>query len=289
MTAKILDGRETARKIVGSVRTEVEHLIATGQSPPKLTVVRVGDDPASVRYAAQIQRAATSVGMQFQVVLLAASSHSQILRDVLRDASADQSVAGILLQFPLPAEISREQAVEAIAPEKDVDGVTPLNAGRFFNGRGEFFVPATPLGGMELLKYAGVSIAGRHAVVVGRSEIVGRPLAMLLLRENATVTICHSRTPNLEHYTRQAEILACAVGRPGVITRNMVSPGAIVLDFGINVVDGMVVGDVDFVGVTEVAAAITPVPGGTGPMTNAMLLSNVLQAAQRARSRQQAG
>ena len=289
MTARILDGRATARQIVDVVRTEVERLVAAGQQPPVVTVVRVGDDPASLRYATQIQRAVTGVGMEFQLVALPVSSDDEAVRRALEDAGADRTVAGILLQFPLPPRLSREKAVEAIAPEKDVDGVTPLNAGHFFTGHGEFFVPATPLGGLELLRQAGIPIAGCHAVVVGRSEIVGRPLSMLLLRENATVTICHSRTPGLEQYTRQADILASAVGRPGLITRDMIKPGAVVLDFGMNVVDGKIIGDVAFAEVSEVAGAMTPVPGGTGPMTNAMLLSNVVQAARRSRRPQQAG
>jgi len=279
MTARILDGRATARQIADVVRLGVEQLVASGQRAPTVVVVRVGEDPASLRYATQIQRAVTGVGMEFQVVALPASSGDEALGRVLQNAGSDPAIAGILLQFPLPSHLSREKAVEAIAPQKDIDGVTPLNAGHFFTGHGEFFVPATPLGGIELLRKSGITVAGRHAVVVGRSEIVGRPLAILLLRENATVTICHSRTPDLANYTRQADILASAVGRPNLITRDMIKPGAVVLDFGMNVVDGKIVGDVEFAGVSEVANSITPVPGGTGPMTNALLLSNVLLAA----------
>jgi len=207
--------------------------------------------------------------MGFRPAVLPASADDDLLGQTLGGLSSDRAITGILLQFPLPAHLSREKAVAAIAPGKDIDGVTPLNAGHFFTGRGRYFVPATPLGGLELLQRSAIPIDGRHAVIVGRSEIVGRPMALLLLRENATITICHSRTPDLARYTRQADILAVAVGHPGLITGEMVAPGAVVLDFGVNVVNGKVVGDVDFASAVDVAGAITPVPGGTGPMTNA--------------------
>ncbi|MGH2461608.1 MAG: bifunctional 5,10-methylenetetrahydrofolate dehydrogenase/5,10-methenyltetrahydrofolate cyclohydrolase [Chloroflexota bacterium] len=279
MSARLLDGRALAREIADEVRTEVTALVQSGHLQPTIAVIRVGSDPASVRYARQIEKAFLSAAMGFQLEVVPDKSDDADLAGALAASSGDPTVSGILLQFPLPPGRSREKAVDAIDPRKDVDGVTPLNAGRLFIGRGRHFVPATPLGGLEILRRSGIAVAGRHAVVVGRSEIVGRPLAMLLLREHATVTICHSRTVDLARFTRQADILAVAVGRPATIVGDMVAPGAVVLDFGMNVVDGQLVGDVDFASVSDVAAAITPVPGGTGPMTNAMLLSNVLEAA----------
>lgn len=285
MSARILDGRALARQIAAEVRGEVEALLGQGKPRPSLAVVRVGDDPASVRYAVQLERACQGAGIGFARQALELTADDATLDGELRGLSAEPAVSGILLQFPLPKSFSQERAAAAIDPAKDVDGVNPINAGRLFQGSGDYFAPATPLGGIELLRRSGVEIAGKRAVVVGRSPIVGRPLAILLLREHATVTICHTRTPDLGAVTRQAEILAVAAGRPGLITKDMVAPGAVVLDFGINVVDGKVVGDVDFDGVSQVAAAITPVPGGTGPMTNAMLLLNTLKAARRGESK----
>jgi methylenetetrahydrofolate dehydrogenase (NADP+)/methenyltetrahydrofolate cyclohydrolase len=202
------------------------------------------------------------------------------LAAALAALNADETVNGILLQFPLPPHLSAVQAATLLAPAKDVDGVNPLNAGRLYLGQGEFLAPATPLGGIELLRLAGIPLAGRSVVVVGRSAIVGRPLAMLCLQRDATVTISHSRTPDLAGVTRQADVLAVAVGRPGLITAEMVRPGAVVLDFGTTVVDGRLVGDVS-PDVAAVAGALTPVPGGTGPMTSAMLIQNTLLAAER--------
>ncbi|HVC32668.1 MAG TPA: bifunctional 5,10-methylenetetrahydrofolate dehydrogenase/5,10-methenyltetrahydrofolate cyclohydrolase [Chloroflexota bacterium] len=279
MTARILDGRAMARTIASDVRADVATLRQSGWPQPALVVVRVGDDPASIRYAGQIERAFVGAAIGIRLEVLPATSGDDDLLRVLAALGADAAVNGILVQFPLPPHLSRERAIETIDPAKDVDGVNPLNAGRLAVGLGQTLVPATPLGGLELLLRSGIAIPGRHAVVVGRSAIVGRPLAQLLLRENATVTICHSRTTDLARYTCQADILAVAVGRPGTITGAMVAPGAAVLDFGMNVVDGELVGDVDADSVAAVAGALSPVPGGTGPMTNAMLLSNTLQAA----------
>lgn len=279
MSARLLDGRALARAIVDDVRDQVNALVRAGDPKPSIAVVRVGHDPASARYAGQIEKAFLGGAMGFRLEVLPDDSDDGDLTRVLVALADNDTVNGILLQFPLPTHLSRESAVEAIDPSKDVDGVSPLNAGHLFIGRGRYFAPATPLGGIEILRRSGIEMVGRHAVVVGRSEIVGRPLAMLLLREHATVTICHSRTPDLAHFTRDADILAVAVGRPGTIDGDMVAPGAVILDFGMNVVGGKLVGDVDFASAAPVAGAITPVPGGTGPMTNAMLLSNTLEAA----------
>jgi methylenetetrahydrofolate dehydrogenase (NADP+)/methenyltetrahydrofolate cyclohydrolase len=281
MSALILDGRAAAARILDDVRARAALRAESGKPRPALAVVRVGDDPPSVRYARQLERTFHSAGLGVRLEVLPPTIDDDGLAALLRALSTDASVHGILLQLPLPAHLSRERAAEEVAPAKDVDGLNPLNAGRLFLGRGRAFAPATPLGGLELLRHYGIGIAGRHAVVVGRSEVLGRPLALLLLRENATVTICHSRTPDLSRLTRQAEILAVAVGRPGLVTGDMVAPGAVVLDFGINVVAGQVVGDVDFASVAPLAGAITPVPGGTGPMTAAVLARNTLTAAER--------
>lgn len=279
MTARLLDGRTLARAITEEIRREVLARRAAGQSQPTLAVVRVGEDPASVRYAGQIQKACANAAMAARLEIRPEGSTDSELEGSLRRLGADPAVNGILLQLPLPLGLDRARALDAIDPAKDVDGLSALSAGRLFLNRGRYFAPATPLGGLELLQRSGIAIAGKHAVIVGRSEVVGRPLALLLLRENATVTICHSQTPDLARFTRQAEILAVAVGRPNLVTAEMVSPGAVVLDFGVNVVNGAVVGDVDFASVASVASAITPVPGGTGPMTNAMLVLNTFRAA----------
>lgn len=278
MTARILDGRTLARSIINEIRAEVESLVQAGQPPPTLAVVRVGEEPASVRYATQLERVFRGASMEFRMEALPPPTTNEELWRTLASLASDSSVHGILLQLPLPSHLSRELAADALAPLKDVDGVSAVNAGHLFLGRGRYLAPATALGGVELLRRSGIPVAGKHAVVVGRSEIVGRPLAMLLLREHATVTICHSRTPDLARFTRQADILAVAVGHPGTITGQMVAPGVVVLDFGTNVVDGKLVGDVDADSVAAVASALTPVPGGTGPLTNAMLLANTLQA-----------
>jgi len=279
VSARLLDGRAVARTIADEVRARASALQEAGLPRPTIAVVRVGEDPASVRYGGQLERTFGSVGFGFQLLALPDATGDAELALHLAGLGRDPVVNAILLEFPLPPHLTRDRAAEAVDPLKDVDGVNPLNAGRLFAGRGHSFAPATPLGGIELLHRAEVAIAGKHAVVVGRSEIVGRPLALLLLRRHATVTICHSQTPDLARYTREADILAVAAGRPALIGGDMVAPGAVVLDFGMNVADAMVVGDVDFASVAPVAGAITPVPGGTGPMTNATLLRNTLEAA----------
>jgi methylenetetrahydrofolate dehydrogenase (NADP+) / methenyltetrahydrofolate cyclohydrolase len=280
VSARILDGRVLAREIAEKARQAALARQQEGRRQPAIAVVRVGDDPASLRYAQQIQRTFAGAAFGFRLMALPSSASDDQLADCLQSLGEDPAVTGILLQLPLPAGLSEETAASALVAAKDVDGINPLNAGRLFLGRGRYFAPATPLGGVELLERSGVTLRGRHVVVVGRSEIVGRPLAMLLLHRHATVTICHSRTVDLARITRQADILAVAIGKPELITGDMVAPGAVVLDFGMNVLDGKLVGDVDFASVEPVAGAITPVPGGTGPPTNAMLLANTIAAAE---------
>ncbi|MBI2941593.1 MAG: bifunctional 5,10-methylenetetrahydrofolate dehydrogenase/5,10-methenyltetrahydrofolate cyclohydrolase [Chloroflexi bacterium] len=276
----LLDGRPGLEQARAEVSEAVRAFVARHGRAPGIAVLRVGNDPASDRYARQIDRLFRSVGMGARVVVLDESASPDAALGEVRALNADAAVSGILIQFPMPPHLSRDAVVDAVAPEKDVDGVHPLNLGRLLTGRGPTFIPATPLGGIELLRHYGCPMARRYAVVVGRSEIVGKPLALLLLQEQATVTICHSRTPDLARFTREAEILAVAVGRPGLVRGDMVREGAVVLDFGMNVVDGKLVGDVDYESARERAGAITPVPGGTGPMTNATLLRNTLRAAE---------
>jgi len=251
--------------------------------------MRAGDDPASVSYARSLERSFDNLGLGFQLQTLPESAtQAEIVATVTR-LNGDPAVQGIMVQEPLPKGIDEAAVKGALSPDKDVDGVHPLNTGRLAQaapvgrpaGVGPFFIPATPAGGLEILKRSAVELQGKLAVVVGRSTIVGKPMALLLLRENATVTICHSRTPGLPDLCRTADILCAAVGRARMIKGDWVKPGAAVIDFGINFVDGQMCGDVDFEQVVEIAGMITPVPGGTGPMTTVMLIKNLLEAARR--------
>lgn len=290
MSATILDGRKVAK----TLRAEIDDGVASFKEEfgvtPAIAVVRVGEDPASVSYANMIRRTAEKRGIDFNVHVLPETASQETVVELVRQLSADTSVHGIMVQEPLPRSIDEAAVKEALAPEKDVDGVHAINAGRLSQaapvgrpaGVKDFFVPATPAGGLEILKRYGVEISGKHAVIVGRSNIVGKPMAFLLLRENATVTLAHSRTADLAAVCRSADILCAAVGRAKIITADMVKPGAVVVDFGINFDDeGNMLGDVDYDAAKEVAGMITPVPGGTGPMTNVILVQNVLEAARR--------
>jgi methylenetetrahydrofolate dehydrogenase (NADP+)/methenyltetrahydrofolate cyclohydrolase len=290
MTATILNGRQVAK----TMRAEIDEAVVAFKDEysvtPTIAVVRVGEDPASVSYANAIRRTAEKRGMGFSIHVLPETASQKTVVELVRQLSADTGVHGIMVQEPLPKGIDEAAVKEALDPEKDVDGVHTVNAGRLVQvapvgrppGVLDYFVPATPAGGLEILKRYDIKISGKYAVVVGRSNIVGKPMALLLLRENATVTVAHSRTANLAEVCRSADILCAAVGRAKIITADMVKPGAIVIDFGVNFDDeGNMLGDVDFEAVQEVAGMITPVPGGTGPMTNVMLMLNVLEAARR--------
>lgn len=287
MPALILDGRELAKTLKEEVIAAVAEFKSAHGYAPSVAVVRAGEDPASVSYANAIRKAFEGAGMGFALHALSESASQDAIVRLVASLSADPNVHGIMVQEPLPKGVDEAVVKEAIAPQKDVDGVHPVNAGRLAQvapvgrpaGVLEYFVPATPAGGMEILRRYKIQIAGKHAVVVGRSNIVGKPMALLLLRENATVTLAHSRTADLPAVCRQADILCAAVGKAGLIKGDWIKPGAVVIDFGVNFVDGKMVGDVDFASAAEVAGAITPVPGGTGPMTNVMLMLNVLQAA----------
>lgn len=289
MTAQLLDGRALSSAMRKELDAEIAAIKAQLGVTPKIAVVRAGEDPASVSYANAIQRTCELRKLAFEMHALPEEvGEAELLSRVVR-LNEDPGVHGIMIQEPLPKGIRAEVITDALSPAKDIDGVHPANTGRLAQaepvgrpaGVSDFFVPATPAGGLELLKRHGVALNGKLAVIVGRSRIVGKPMAMLLLRENATVILCHSRTADLPAICRQADILCAAVGRAKMITADWVKPGAVVVDFGVNFQNETMVGDVDFEGVQEVASMITPVPGGTGPMTNVMLLKNLLEAARR--------
>ncbi|MBX6395593.1 MAG: bifunctional methylenetetrahydrofolate dehydrogenase/methenyltetrahydrofolate cyclohydrolase FolD [Alicyclobacillaceae bacterium] len=280
MTAKILDGKQIAASFRQQIKEEVETLKRRYGMVPGLAVLLVGDDPASHSYVRGKEKASMEVGIHSVVEKLPADLPQEELLRKIDGYNANPSIHGILVQLPLPEHIAEEEVIARIAPEKDVDGFHPWNVGQLYSG-GDGFVPCTPAGILEMIRRTGIEVSGKHAVVVGRSGIVGRPVAQLLLRENATVTICHSKTKDLGSLTRQADILVAAVGRPRLITADMVKPGALVIDVGVNRVEGRLVGDVDFEAVKEVAGWITPVPGGVGPMTITMLLYNTLWSAKR--------
>jgi methylenetetrahydrofolate dehydrogenase (NADP+)/methenyltetrahydrofolate cyclohydrolase len=279
MAAKILDGKAIAAKVRREVASGVRELAERLGRAPGLDVVLVGEDPASVVYTRNKEKAAAEVGMRGRLHRLPATATEDEVLALVRALSADPAVDGILVQLPLPKHVSEEKVLLAIDPAKDVDGFHPYNVGLLALGKANL-VPCTPRGCMRLLREAGVALAGARAVVVGRSHIVGKPVAQLLLAEHATVTIAHSRTRELDAVCREADVLVAAVGRPGLVGREHVKPGAVVIDVGINrTADGKLVGDVDFAAASERASWITPVPGGVGPMTIACLLENTLVAA----------
>lgn len=278
MSATVIDGKAVAAQVRERVAGEVADLTAELGRPPGLATVLVGDDPASAVYVRNKRRFAEEVGIRsIHHEPDGDISHRKLI-ELVRNLNDDDEVDGILVQLPLPGQIDADAIVNAIDPAKDVDGLTPASAGLLARGE-PGLVPCTPRGVMELLASAGVDPSGKEAVIVGRSNLVGRPLASLLLGANATVTICHSRTADLGAVCRRAEILVAAVGSPRLIGAEMVRPGATVIDVGTNRSDEGLVGDVDFDAAVEVASAITPVPGGVGPMTIAMLLANTVQAA----------
>ena len=277
MTARIIDGKSIAKELRESLAPRVAALKEQGITPG-LTVIVVGDDPASAIYVRNKERACVKLGMNSQVLRFPAETTQEEILNTVRLLNQDDSVHGILVQLPLPRHIDEQAVLRAIDPDKDVDGFHAMNAGRLMNGE-PGFVACTPKGVMRLLEVSGVELDGKNAVVVGRSNIVGKPMALLLLQKNCTVTIAHSHTKDLTTVTRSADILVVAVGRAGFITGDMIKPGAAVMDVGINRVDGKVVGDVDFESAKEVASCITPVPGGVGAMTIAMLMENTVEAA----------
>ena len=279
MPAQILDGKAMSAALRAEIAQRVAALKEKGVTPG-LAVILVGDDPASQIYVRNKGVGCEQTGMYSETIRMPETTTQQELEDEIRRLNADPAIHGILVQLPLPGHLDEASALSVIVPEKDVDGFHIQNAGKLLNGL-DGVVACTPKGALEMIRRTGVDLSGKEAVVVGRSNIVGKPMAMLLLQQNCTVTICHSRTSDLAAHTRRADVLVAAVGRPGMITADMVKPGAIVIDVGINRVDGKVVGDVDYEGVSQVAGWITPVPGGVGRMTFTMLLLNTLEAAER--------
>ncbi len=279
MSAQLLDGKAMSKELREQLAVRVEALKARGVTPG-LAVILVGDDPASQIYVKNKGLGCAQVGMHSETIRLPETATQQELEAQIDRLNGDPAIHGILVQLPLPAGLDERAALARIVPEKDVDGFHILNAGKLFTGQ-DGVVACTPKGAMEMIRRTGISLSGKEAVVVGRSNIVGKPMAMLLLAQNATVTMCHSRTQHLAEHTRRADVLVAAVGKPRFITADMVKPGAVVIDVGINRVDGKVVGDVDFDAVKEVASWITPVPGGVGRMTITMLLENAIEAAER--------
>lgn len=281
MAAKILDGRQYSAEIRESIREKVQAMNEKYGVVPGLAVILVGNDPASEIYVRNKGNGCRETGMKSLTITLPEETTQLKLEETIDELNADDSIHGILVQLPLPRHLDSDRALARIRPEKDVDGFHLLNAGRLMTGL-EGVIPCTPKGALYMLKKTGVELSGLNAVVVGRSNIVGKPMAMLLLQQNCTVTVCHSRTNNLKDITSKADILVCAVGKAGMIRADMVKDGAIVIDVGINRIEGKVVGDVDFASVSEKASWITPVPGGVGRMTIAMLLQNTLEAAEKA-------
>lgn len=287
MTAKIIDGKATAEKIRTEIKQDVDAMLAEGRQVPGLATVLVGQNAASQVYVRMKQKACAEVGIQSFGHELPEDASQQDVEELVRKLNADPKVDGILVQLPLPAGLDEEKVLNAISIEKDVDGFHPLNIGRLAQkGREPLFIPCTPYGALYLIKETLPTLEGVNAVVLGRSNIVGMPVALLLIGENATVTVCHSRTRNLKDVVRQADVLVAAVGRPEMVRGDWVKPGAVVIDVGINRVEDpdskrgyKLVGDVAYDEVSQVAGAITPVPGGVGPMTIAMLLRNTLRAA----------
>ncbi|MCK5038485.1 MAG: bifunctional 5,10-methylenetetrahydrofolate dehydrogenase/5,10-methenyltetrahydrofolate cyclohydrolase [Thermoplasmata archaeon] len=288
MSAEIIDGKAISLQVMEELKPAIQEL-KEREIIPGLAAVLVGENPASKTYVAMKERASERLGINSFVHRLPESITEADLLTLVNDLNKDDKIHGILVQMPVPDHIDSNKILDAIIPEKDVDGFSADSLGKIMSGR-ENFVPATPLGIMVLLERSGIDPSGKHAVIVGRSNIVGKPLANLLMQKkqgaNATVTICHSRTPDVSVFTRQADILIAAIGVPGYIKADMVKPGAVIIDVGINSIDDpsrkrgyRLVGDVDFEAVKEVASAITPVPKGVGPMTIAMLMSNVVKAA----------
>ncbi|MGM0409307.1 MAG: bifunctional 5,10-methylenetetrahydrofolate dehydrogenase/5,10-methenyltetrahydrofolate cyclohydrolase [Bacillota bacterium] len=279
MSAKIIDGSKIANEIKKDLKKEVKKLKDEGRAPGQATIL-IGDDPAAKAYVNMKKKVAKNLGIESYLHHLDSDISEKELLNLIYDINNDCSVDGLLIQLPLPEHIDENKVIESMDPTKDIDGFHPLNTGRLFSNLDNklHFVPCTPAGAMELIKSTGVKIKGKKAVMVGHSNIVGKPAAHLLLDEFATVTVCHIHTKDLAHETKEADILISAAGKANLITADMVKEGAIVIDIGINKVDGEITGDVDFDAVKEKASYITPVPGGAGPMTIAMLMKNTVEA-----------
>ena len=278
--AEIIYGSELSKKIKAGMKEKVEQIVSQGKRTPTLAVVLVGDNPASLSYVKGKDKACHEVGFGSKMITLKEETTEAELKEVIDSLNQDETVDGILVQMPLPRHLDENKIILMIDPAKDVDGLHPVNVGNLYLGL-DGFVPCTPLGIIEMIKEANVSFEGKNAVVIGRSKLVGTPVARLLMNENCTVTMCHSRTKDTEKICSEADILIAAIGKPKKVTKEWVKDGACVIDVGINRVDGKLVGDVDFEDVKDKAAVITPVPKGVGPMTITMLLSNTLKAYER--------
>lgn len=279
MSAQILDGKKFSETLRKDIACRVEKLTREGMQPG-LAVILVGNDPASEIYVRNKENGCAEVGIHSETIRMAENTSQEALEAEICRLNADDRIHGILVQLPLPKHLDESAVLAKILPEKDVDGFHLMNAGRMMTGENGV-VACTPKGALYMIRQTGIDLNGKEAVVIGRSNIVGKPMAMLLLQENCTVTVCHSRTRNLAEHTRRADILVVAVGKAGLVTADLVKPGAVVIDVGINRVNGKVCGDVDFEAVREVAGWITPVPGGVGKMTITMLLDNTAEAAER--------
>ncbi len=277
--ARLLEGGPIAAEIRAAVAEDVTAFTALQGRAPGLAVVIIGRDAPSTVYHEQILRGCAKVGIDARFVELEGEATESAVVERIRDLNADPTVDGVIVQMPLPPTIRLRSVIDAIDPAKDIDGIHPLNAGLLRLGY-DGFLPATAHASVEILRRSGIEIEGRDAVVIGRSAVVGMPAAFLLVKEDATVTVCHSRTRDLAAHVARADIVVVAAGHPGLVTGTMLKPGAVVVDVGINVVDGHLVGDVDFATASTVASAITPVPGGVGPLTNALLLTHLIRAAE---------
>ena len=286
MSAQLIDGKALAQEIRQEIAKDIESLVGQTGVRPGLAVVLVGDDPASAVYVRNKKKACDAAGLYVDDHALPATTTQEELLELIDQLNNDSKIHGILVQLPLPSQIDSQTVLNAVSPEKDADGFHPYNIGRLVAGA-PVFIPCTPKGVIRMIEAVGQSIKGKRAVVLGRSNIVGKPVAMLLMHQHATVTICHSRTIDLPEMCKEADILVAALGKAQFVKSDMVKPGAVVIDVGINRLDdGRLVGDVDFEPVKEVAGWLSPVPGGVGPMTIAMLLANTLEGAKRAAKRQ---
>ncbi len=277
MSSKIINGRENAKIYLEKIKKKIDNLREKYDITPGLAIVQIGEDKASHVYVNRIVKTCSKAGVNSNIYNLPASTDEKKVVEVLNKLNSDEKTHGIIIQFPIPKNIDSNVVTTNILPSKDVDCINPINIGKMYSGL-KGFIPCTPKGALKLLKSIEIDLVGKNAVVVGRSNIVGRPIAELLLKENLTVTICHSKTENLNEYIKNADVVVSAAGKPNLITGDMIKKDAIVIDIGTNVVDGKLVGDVEFEKAKKIASYITPVPGGVGPMTNVMLIENTLEA-----------
>jgi methylenetetrahydrofolate dehydrogenase (NADP+)/methenyltetrahydrofolate cyclohydrolase len=279
--ATIIDGKAISERIRSEVKAETDKLVKEKGVKPGLAVILVGENPASKVYVASKEKACGEMGFYSEKHVLPGAATQEELLNLIEKLNKDPNIHGILVQLPLPKQINEDEVLEAISPEKDVDGFHPYNVGRLAVGK-PLFQPCTPYGVMKMLEYSDISVEGKHAVVIGRSNIVGKPVSLMLLQRNATVTVCHSKTKDLRDELKRADIVVAAIGKPEFVNGEMLKEGAVVIDVGINRLEsGKLVGDVEFSSAEKVASAITPVPGGVGPMTIAMLMYNTLESAKR--------